>query len=100
MFFFQEIEVDNNPCVLEILDTAGTEQFASMRDLYIKNGQVNDFFYFMKNNLYIRVIPQSTFNNNLGPYHLAGPKALEPNYCRTNPFIGRPLSGSPNCTWF
>jgi Ras-related protein Rap-2C len=35
----QEIEVDNTPCVLEILDTAGTEQFASMRDLYIKNGQ-------------------------------------------------------------
>ena len=37
--FLQEIEVDNMPCVLEILDTAGTEQFASMRDLYIKNGQ-------------------------------------------------------------
>ena len=35
----QEIEVDSTPCVLEILDTAGTEQFASMRDLYIKNGQ-------------------------------------------------------------
>ena len=37
--YLQEIEVDNMPCVLEILDTAGTEQFASMRDLYIKNGQ-------------------------------------------------------------
>eukprot|EP00794_Sanderia_malayensis_P010781 gene10781-11935_t len=38
-FYRKEIEVDNSPSVLEILDTAGTEQFASMRDLYIKNGQ-------------------------------------------------------------
>uniref|UniRef100_A0A2P2I6P6 small monomeric GTPase n=1 Tax=Hirondellea gigas TaxID=1518452 RepID=A0A2P2I6P6_9CRUS len=38
-FYRKEIEVDNSPCVLEILDTAGTEQFASMRDLYIRNGQ-------------------------------------------------------------
>lgn len=34
-----KIKVDGQPSVLEILDTAGTEQFASMRDLYIKNGQ-------------------------------------------------------------
>nr|XP_035162511.1 ras-related protein Rap-2a-like [Callithrix jacchus] len=38
-FYHKEIEVDSSPSVLEILDTAGTEQFASMRDLYIKNGQ-------------------------------------------------------------
>lgn len=38
-FYRKEIDVDNSPAVLEILDTAGTEQFASMRDLYIKNGQ-------------------------------------------------------------
>ncbi|XP_031554695.1 ras-related protein Rap-2b-like [Actinia tenebrosa] len=38
-FYRKEIEVDNTPSILEILDTAGTEQFASMRDLYIKNGQ-------------------------------------------------------------
>ena len=38
-FYRKEIAVDGAPSVLEILDTAGTEQFASMRDLYIKNGQ-------------------------------------------------------------
>ena len=38
-FYRKEIDVDSSPAVLEILDTAGTEQFASMRDLYIKNGQ-------------------------------------------------------------
>lgn len=37
-FFSFYLQVDGSPCVLEILDTAGTEQFASMRDLYIKNG--------------------------------------------------------------
>ncbi|BFZ06605.1 hypothetical protein BsWGS_09644 [Bradybaena similaris] len=38
-FYRKEIQVDSAPSVLEILDTAGTEQFASMRDLYIKNSQ-------------------------------------------------------------
>ncbi len=31
---------------------------------------------------YIRLIPQGTVDNNLGPDCLAGPKALDPNYCR------------------
>ncbi|PAA74565.1 hypothetical protein BOX15_Mlig023605g1, partial [Macrostomum lignano] len=38
-FYKKHIRVDQQPAVLEILDTAGTEQFTSMRDLYIKNGQ-------------------------------------------------------------
>ncbi|EMP39199.1 Ras-related protein Rap-2c [Chelonia mydas] len=38
-FYRKEIEVDSSPSVLEILDTAGTEQFASMRALYIQTGQ-------------------------------------------------------------
>ncbi|TMS39215.1 hypothetical protein L596_005777 [Steinernema carpocapsae] len=31
--------ISMEPCRLEILDTAGTEQFTGMRDLYVKNGQ-------------------------------------------------------------
>jgi len=33
------LEVDGEEYMLEILDTAGTEQFTAMRDLYMKNGQ-------------------------------------------------------------
>ncbi len=32
--------------------------------------------------LLIRDIPQGTVDNNLGPDRLAGPKGLDPNYCR------------------
>ena len=35
----KQVVLDGRTCMLEILDTAGTEQFTSMRDLYIKNGQ-------------------------------------------------------------
>ncbi len=31
---------------------------------------------------YLRVIPQRTVDNNLGPDRLAGLKALDPNYSR------------------
>jgi Ras-related protein Rap-1A/Ras-related protein Rap-1B len=35
----KQVEIDGTQCTLEILDTAGTEQFTAMRDLYMKNGQ-------------------------------------------------------------
>ncbi|KAI8972015.1 ras related protein 1b [Mycotypha africana] len=35
----KQVEIDSQECMLEILDTAGTEQFTAMRDLYMKNGQ-------------------------------------------------------------
>ncbi|CEJ91286.1 Putative RAS small monomeric GTPase [[Torrubiella] hemipterigena] len=34
-----QIQVDGRQVVLEILDTAGTEQFVAMRDLYMRMGQ-------------------------------------------------------------
>jgi len=33
-----QLQVDGRQVVLEILDTAGTEQFLNMRDMYIRNG--------------------------------------------------------------
>lgn len=49
------VEVDGQQCMLEILDTAGTEQFTAMRDLYMKNGQGFLLVY--------SITAQATFND-------------------------------------
>lgn len=64
-FYRKEIEVDCSPSVLEILDTAGTEQFASMRDLYIKNGQGFILVYSLVNQQSFQVIHATVFCENL-----------------------------------
>ncbi|KAJ3099167.1 Ras- protein Rap-1b [Phlyctochytrium planicorne] len=51
----KQVEVDGTQCMLEILDTAGTEQFTAMRDLYMKNGQGFVLVY--------SITSQATFND-------------------------------------
>jgi small GTP-binding protein len=51
----KQVEIDGQHCMLEILDTAGTEQFTAMRDLYMKNGQGFVLAY--------SITAQSTFND-------------------------------------
>jgi small GTP-binding protein len=51
----KQVEIEGTQCMLEILDTAGTEQFTAMRDLYMKNGQGFVLVY--------SIIAQSTFND-------------------------------------
>src|SRR3978361_306748 len=51
----KHIEVDNQQYILEILDTAGTEQFTAMQNLYMKNGQAFVLAY--------SIIAPSTFND-------------------------------------
>uniref|UniRef100_A0A0K0E627 small monomeric GTPase n=1 Tax=Strongyloides stercoralis TaxID=6248 RepID=A0A0K0E627_STRER len=51
----KQVEVDGKQCMLEILDTAGTEQFTAMRDLYMKNGHGFILVY--------SITAQSTFND-------------------------------------
>ncbi len=57
---------------LVILNSASPGQLSSL-DIYT--------FIFLPLHL-IRLIPQRTVANNLRPDRLAGPKALDPNYCR------------------
>ncbi|KAI8813044.1 small GTPase superfamily [Cladochytrium replicatum] len=51
----KQVEVDGQQCMLEILDTAGTEQFTAMRDLYMKSGQGFILVY--------SITSQATFND-------------------------------------
>ncbi|CAF0731886.1 unnamed protein product [Didymodactylos carnosus] len=51
----KQVEVDGIQSMLEILDTAGTEQFTAMRDLYMKNGQGFVLVY--------SITAQSTYND-------------------------------------
>ena len=45
-YYRHDTNIDGvGPCIVEILDTAGTEQFASMRQLYISNGQAFALIY-------------------------------------------------------
>ena len=35
----KQVEVDNETCLLDILDTAGQEEYSAMREQYMQNGQ-------------------------------------------------------------
>lgn len=53
----KQVDINGQQCMLEILDTAGTEQFTAMRDLYMKNGQGFVLVY--------SISSQATFNDLL-----------------------------------
>jgi len=51
----KQVNIDDEPHMLEILDTAGTEHFTAMRELYMKHG--NGFI------LVYSIISSATFND-------------------------------------
>jgi small GTP-binding protein len=62
---------DGTPVMLELLDTAGTEQFLSMRDLYMKNGDgfilcfaLNDLYSFQQMKIILSDIIENQTQNN------------------------------------
>jgi len=106
-FYRKEIEVDSTPSILEILDTAGTEQFASMRDLYIKNGQGFILVYSLVNSQSfndIRPMREQICRlkgTDKVPIVLVGNKVdLSDNEREVSFEEGRSLSRSWNCPFF
>lgn len=81
-FYRKEIDIDGSPVVLVILDTAGTEQFASMRDLYIKNGDGFLLVYSVTNaQTFIDVQPLRDYIFRVKGVHRAKPIVLVGNNC-------------------
>ena len=75
----KEIHVGNNPCIIEVFDTSGTENFSSMRDLYIKNCQAALLIYsiveaqsFVDVQLYREEMVAKTKGRNTKPVVLVG----------------------------
>ena len=61
-YYRHDTNVDGvGPCIVEILDTAGTEQFASMKQLYITNGQAFALVY--------SIDDRASFDEALDIYH-------------------------------
>ncbi len=58
------------------------KKLKNRRNLTLNNSFFLKFCVFKILNLFTQVIPKGTVDNNLGPDRLAGPKALDPNYCR------------------
>ena len=105
-FYRKEIDVDGSPAVLEILDTAGTEQFASMRDLYIKNGQGFLLVYSIINQqTFIDVQPLKDQITRVkggaaSPIILVGNKADMESERSVVERDGKTLAGEWNCPFF
>jgi len=54
----KQIDVEDEACMLEIMDTAGTEQFTTTRDLYMKNGMGFILVYSITTASTIQDLPQ------------------------------------------
>ena len=53
--YLKQFDINGQKCMLQILDTAGTEEFIAMRDLYIKSGHGFVLVY--------SISSQATFND-------------------------------------
>jgi len=68
-FYQKQVEVDGRAAILEILDTAGNEQFKMMRDLYLGNSDAYVVVY--------SIVAQSTFSEV--PQLLEDVKRIKPD---------------------
>ena len=102
----KQVKIDNKVCFLDILDTAGQEEYTAMRDHYIRNGQgfiivysliSRETFYEVDN---FRCQIQHVKEKDFFPMVLCGNKCDAINDRQVSKSEGEDLAKTYNCPYF
>eukprot|EP00301_Raphidiophrys_heterophryoidea_P011522 c17645_g1_i1.p1 GENE.c17645_g1_i1~~c17645_g1_i1.p1 ORF type:complete len:198 (-),score=32.02 c17645_g1_i1:162-722(-) len=102
----KQVTIDNEPCLLDILDTAGQEEYSAMRDQYMRNRQGFLLVYSINNRSSFDEV--STFRGQIlrvkdkdhVPMVIAGNKADLDSERTVTTLEGRDLAKAFGCPFF
>ena len=104
--FRKQIIIDGKPCILDILDTAGQEEYEAMRGSYIKTGQVFFLVYAITSHISFDDIPKfrkyvlRMKNRDQVPMVVVGNKCDLEEERRVTTDEGQELAKSFDCPFF
>lgn len=101
----KQVKIDNKICFLDILDTAGQEEYSAMRDQYMRTGQgfiivysiLNRDTFYEINTFHIQL--ERVKDNNLFPMVLCGNKCDAEELRQVSKQEGIELAKTYNCPY-